>query len=109
MIYFTKIYLLKGLKPKNNGNTNFYECCDLTKKVYLQYFHTSYSNTSNFIRFIKSPKHDVALSALKAGSKFEVSPIEFWNSNHVDYTKHTRPHRLGIADAHGSIGRKKSS
>ena len=24
-----------GLKPKNKGHTNFYECCDLTKKVYL--------------------------------------------------------------------------
>ena len=35
MIYFTKIYQLKGLKPKNKGHTNFYECCDLTKKVYL--------------------------------------------------------------------------
>ena len=26
---------MKGLKPKNKGHTNFYECCDLTKKVYL--------------------------------------------------------------------------
>ena len=24
-----------GLKPKNKGHANFYECCDLTKKVYL--------------------------------------------------------------------------
>ena len=24
-----------GLKAKSNGQTNFYECCDLTKKVYL--------------------------------------------------------------------------
>ena len=29
---FTKIYQLKGLKPKNEGHTNFYECCDLTEK-----------------------------------------------------------------------------
>ena len=35
LIDFTKIFLLKGLKPKNKGHTNFYECCDLTKKVYL--------------------------------------------------------------------------
>ena len=34
---FTKVYQLKGLKPKNKGHTNFYECCDLTKKVYLNY------------------------------------------------------------------------
>ena len=26
---------LKGLEPKNKGHTNFYECCDLTKEVYL--------------------------------------------------------------------------
>ena len=23
------------MKPKNKGHTNFNECCDLTKKVYL--------------------------------------------------------------------------
>ena len=32
---FSKIYQLNGLKSKNKGHTNFYECCDLTKKVYL--------------------------------------------------------------------------
>ena len=35
LLDFTKIYQLKGLKSKNNGCTNFYECCDLTEKVYL--------------------------------------------------------------------------
>ena len=34
-IHFNKIFQLKGLKPKNKGHTNFYECCDLTNKVYL--------------------------------------------------------------------------
>ena len=29
----SKIYQLKGLKPKNKGHTNFYE------KVYLMYVH----------------------------------------------------------------------
>ena len=37
LIDFTKIYQLKGLKPKNKSRTNFYECCDLTEKVYLIY------------------------------------------------------------------------
>ena len=37
---FSKIYQLKGLKPKNKGHANFYECCDLTEKVYLQYTYT---------------------------------------------------------------------
>ena len=32
---FSKIYQIKGLKLKNKGHTNFYESCDLTKKVYL--------------------------------------------------------------------------
>ena len=35
LIDFTEIYLLKGMKPKNKGHTNFYECCDLPEKVYL--------------------------------------------------------------------------
>ena len=29
------MYPLKGLELKNKGHTNFYECCDLTEKVYL--------------------------------------------------------------------------
>ena len=35
LIDFTKIFRLKSLKPKNKGPANFYECCDLRKKVYL--------------------------------------------------------------------------
>ena len=31
--HFSKIYQLKCLKPKNKGHSNFYECCDLTKKI----------------------------------------------------------------------------
>ena len=41
MIDFTKIFLLKGLKLKNKGHMNFYECCDLTKNVYLVYIDLS--------------------------------------------------------------------
>ena len=32
---FTKIFQLKGLKPKNKGHANFYEFCDLMKKVFV--------------------------------------------------------------------------
>ena len=39
LIDFTKIFQLKGLKPKKKDQMNFYECCDLTKKVYLTYVH----------------------------------------------------------------------
>ena len=34
----SKIYHLKGLKHKK-GHLNFYECCDLTKKVYLRLWY----------------------------------------------------------------------
>ena len=34
-----KIFDLKGLKSIDKGHTNFYECCDLTEKVYLIYLH----------------------------------------------------------------------
>ena len=53
LIEFTKIYRLKGLKPKNKGRTNFYECCDLTKKVYLSsiclYCRKKYSNYCHYM------------------------------------------------------------
>ena len=44
MIDFTKIFQLKDLKPENKGYMNFYECCDLTKKVYLQYTDLTFLN-----------------------------------------------------------------
>ena len=52
MIDFTKIFQLKGLKPNNNGHTNFNECCDLTKKVYLKYVmeHFSFQIGENEVR-----------------------------------------------------------
>ena len=38
-----KIHLLKGLRGINKGHKNFYECCDLTKKVYLTYIFSTYT------------------------------------------------------------------
>ena len=38
---FPKVFQLKHLKPKNKGRTDFYEYCDLTKKVYLMYMYIS--------------------------------------------------------------------
>ena len=32
-----------GLKPKSKGHANFYECCDLTKKVYLMLYTIRYN------------------------------------------------------------------
>ena len=51
LIDFTKIiFQLKGLKPKNKGHSNFYECCDLTKKVYLKYIYGE-NNCFSITRF----------------------------------------------------------
>ena len=51
------MYQLKGLKPKNKGQTNFYECCDLTEKVYLAHtnvlIHT-YSGPVVRLEFLNS-------------------------------------------------------
>ena len=41
LIDFTKFYWLKGLKPKNQGYANFYECWDLTKSI----SHASYQGS----------------------------------------------------------------
>ena len=46
-----QIYQLKGLKSKNKGHTNFYECCDLTEKVYLtcpRSFHLCFTASSEW-------------------------------------------------------------
>ena len=43
LIDVTKTYRLKGLKAKNKGH---YECCDLTKKVYLTRDRISSNNIS---------------------------------------------------------------
>ena len=39
---FTKIFQLKGLKSKNKDGKNFYECCDLTKKVLVSIRYISW-------------------------------------------------------------------
>ena len=44
-----EICQIKGLlKLKNKGHANFYECCDLTKKVYLAYSNLSIALFSHF-------------------------------------------------------------
>ena len=54
LIDFTKIFQLKGLKPKNKGHKNYYECCDSTKKLYLVvHTHTTYSIQIIFFREIE--------------------------------------------------------
>ena len=46
LVDFTKIFQFKGFKPKNKGQTNFYECCDLTKKsISNDKYIVTYPNT----------------------------------------------------------------
>ena len=45
------MFPLKGLKLKNKGHTKFYECCDLTEKVYL--FHPSEISCFPFFYFFR--------------------------------------------------------
>ena len=63
---FSKIYQLKGLKPKNKDHTKFYECCDLMKKVYDMYVHrlwqhfntpTSCTNAFTYVEIQGTDKH----------------------------------------------------
>ena len=49
LIDFTRIFQLKGLKPKIKGYTNFYECSDLTKKLYLPSSYISELNSDHII------------------------------------------------------------
>ena len=56
---FSKFYWLKGQKLKNKGHANFYECCDLTKKVYLLNFTpiTAGSNLLLLFYLCTAPPH----------------------------------------------------
>ena len=42
---FYKIRQLKGMNPKFKDQMNFYECCDLMKKVYLIYLFFIFTTT----------------------------------------------------------------
>ena len=53
LLDFTKIFQLKGLKLKNKGHTNFYECCYLTEKVYLLTLHNPHQNKDQTVCMIQ--------------------------------------------------------
>ena len=74
---FTKIFQLKGLKPKNNDQTNFYECCDLTKNVYLKYIYLQVCN----VLYPNSCKYDVFIGPLCFAIIINTSihEIGFWS------------------------------
>ena len=61
--YFSKIYQSKGPKPKNIGRRNFYDCCDLTKKVYLYYIFWKFlqNSFSTYKWILHSTQHIVAV------------------------------------------------
>ena len=64
-IELTKIYQLKGLKPINKGYTNFYECCDLTEKVYLVNIYNPRIQSIFAINFSKFEKQVLLPTSLK--------------------------------------------
>ena len=71
----TKIYGLKALKPKNKSHLNFYECCDLTKKVYLTIAYTCmYLFVSRYIfgTTVESTLLFVAFGNLRGSKKWQV-------------------------------------
>ena len=49
-----------GLKPKNKGHANFYECCDLMKKVYLR--QVQWQNCNYCLRGVDHLGYDVLIS-----------------------------------------------
>ena len=62
------IYQLKGLKPKNKDNTNFYECCDLMEKVYLLLLYTNFKH--EFINY-----SDIYLGWVLTTKKFRICAV----------------------------------
>ena len=70
---FTKIFRLKA---KNKGCTNFYECCDLTKKVYLAYLLSLVIKSPKLIGdFIFLSVSQPAMPFLKTTDNFQNSSI----------------------------------
>ena len=65
---FTKIFQLKGLKPKNKDDMNFYECCDLTEKVYLLLLYTNFKH--EFINY-----SDIYLGWVLTTKKFRICAV----------------------------------
>ena len=73
LIDFGRIYRLKRLEPKNKGHTNFYECCDLTKRnIYWTYGTVVYFN--EFEK--KIIVHSIFLSL-----KFEIKSLRTCHKN----------------------------
>ena len=60
-----------GLKPKSKGHANFYECCDLMKKVYLKYIY--------IVTFFGGSLFEVVSSIAKKSGSY----IHFIGSSHL--------------------------
>ena len=78
---FTKIFQLKGLKPKNKGHKNFYECCDLTKKVCLMFIYVDSCHIHIWSRFICVVTFVPYIQCIyEAVSKYATHPSLFYSS-----------------------------
>ena len=74
---YSKIYQFKGLKPKNKGHMNFYECCDLTEKVYLTYIvvHCNVYNTRCILQLFVTEAWVYEMNMLNTIINFKYSHI----------------------------------
>ena len=99
-----KIFQSKGLKPKNKGHMNFYQCCDLTKKVYLFYIPKNCSDCSGPTFFSKNKQKSKDRSSANCSKKS--SPIVSDSEEHwCDFNR-----KQNSADGRGkttSLKRKK--
>ena len=107
MIDFTKIFQLKSLKPKNKGPTNFYECCDLTKKVYLVDISPTISQNENlpaiarnartyptFFRIVNVFPSENETSCGTSDRPILTEKKNLWVKNYLRYTFSVKSHEL---------------
>ena len=88
----SNVYRLKGLKPRNIGYTNFYECCDLTKKVpissiiYIIMFLKMYiSEEKNYATLHKNRKTSFVITVGPPLSGFYIQKKVLEKKSHKDF------------------------
>ena len=83
------------MKPKDKGHTNFYECCDLTEKVYLA---VPYNNTTIMLMIDR-----VMNDAVQKLSPYYLSPdLEFDDGKLIHFRLFDDP--LSASLCHSSYG-----
>ena len=99
--HFNRIYQLKDLKPKNKGRTNFYECCDLTKKRISNVHSLMCSTTmcgriSQFFALKKCISPSSWKSWLIALLGMQIMRIEFIQCHHGKKKTQQKKYNFGV-------------